>query len=396
MRQKDTFSSFIIRLAILATTLSVTVMILSVAVVSGFEHVIKEKLFSYMGHVHVSPYDPMKSNNTTAPPIKLDSNLLFRMRHIPHVAQVTPFAQRPVILQAHGQMEGIQLKGVGPQYHFPSSISLKGKPIDYSDSSYSKEIILSENTASLLDLNVGDTIRLEFLNNEALPRIRRVRIAGLYHSGLEEVDKYFGLCDMRLLQRMNTWGADSINAYQLDLEHERYADTIVSYIHYNLIAPPIEAYTTVDNDPSIFDWLRLQSLNGLILLVIVGVVAVINLGAVLLILIVYKARMVGLFKAMGMHFRDIARVFLYIAGLIGGTGIVLGNIVGLGLCLIQQKYGVVTLPEDTYFMKYAPVRIEWAQVLTIDLATLAVCVACMWLPSLYIRKIQPAKVLQFK
>ena len=395
MNQKGPFS-FIIRLGIIATTLSVAVMILSLAVVTGFTDTIKEKLYSFTGHVHVSYYDPRQSNALTSPPIYFDRKLLADFQHIPHVASVTPFVQRPVILQAHGRMEGLSLKGVGSSYHLPHSVSFKGKPIDYSDTFYSRQVLLSEETAAKLDVYAGDTIQLEFFDGGSLPRLRRVIISGLFHSGMEEVDQFYAICDLRLLQRINNWSADSINAYQLDLDNEVYSDTVANFIHYNLINAPLEATTTNENYSFIFDWLHLTSQNGVILLVIMSVVAVINMGSVLVILMVDRAAMVGLLKALGMTFRSTASIFLGIGGIIGATGIILGNILALSICWLQLRFGFLKLPESAYYMKYAPIKVIWWHVVVTDIAALVLFVLCMWLPALYIRTIQPAKVLQFK
>ncbi|MBC7554892.1 MAG: ABC transporter permease [Taibaiella sp.] len=393
--QKGTFS-FIIRLAVLATALSIAVMLIALAVVTGFESVVKEKLYNFMGHVHVSSFDPVRSNSRTAPPIYLDQQLVADIARIPHVVQVTPFAQRPVILQARGRMEGIALKGVDKNYHFPPGISVEGRTVQYPDSGYSRQVLLSEKTASRLDVRAGDTVQLQFIDAEAVPRLRRVVIAGLYHSGLDEVDKYYAICDIRLLQRLNNWSADSINAYQVDLDNERFADTVSNYIHYKLIKAPLESNTTVENYPNIFDWLHLQALDSSILLIIMAIVSIINMAAVLLILMVDRAPMIGLLKTMGMTFKDTVAVFLNIGGLIGGAGILLGNIIAGLLCFIQLKFKVITLPEETYFMKYAPLKVVWWHVAVTDITALFLFVVCMWLPALYIRTIQPAKVLQFK
>jgi len=396
VKQKGTFSSFIIKLAIVATGLSVAVMIVAIAVVVGFKHAVTEKLFSFNGHVHVVPFDETKSNSLTyAVPVYYSHGLADSIRMIPHVTEVSPFAERPVIVQAHGGMEGLNLKGVDKHYRFLQGITTSGRAIDYSDTNYSKQILLSNTTADRLNVNIGDTVQLDFIENGA-PRIRRVRVCGLYHSGMEEVDKIFGVCDIRLLQRINNWTADSINGYQVDLTDVKYADTVAGYIHYNLINAPLEAYTTTDNYSAIFDWLQLQNENVAILIVIMAIVSVINMGAVLLILMVDRARMIGLLKALGMPFEQTRNIFLGIAGLIGAAGILLGNALALGLCWLQVHFHIIKLREDVYYMSYAPIKIVWWQVAVIDAVTLALCVFCMWLPTLYIRRIQPARVLEFK
>jgi len=385
-----------IRLAIVATALSVAVMIVAIAVVTGFRHAVTEKLFSFMGHVHVVRFDETKSSALNySEPVYYSHGLADSIRKILHVTDVYPFVEKPVLVQANGNMEVLGLKGVNRDYHFMKGITTTGKWIDYSDTAYSRQIMLSKTTANLLNINAGDSVLLDFYENSEL-RIRKVRVCGIYHSGMEEVDKNFGVCDIRLLQRINNWPADSINGYQVDLSDNQYADTVDAYIHYNLIYAPLEAYTTVENYSSIFDWLQLISLDGVILLVIMAVVSIINMGAVLLILMVDRANMIGLLKALGMPFSQTRNIFLGIAALIGLAGILLGNAFALGLCWLQVHYGIIQLPEDVYYMHYAPIRIVWWQVGLIDAVTLVLCVFCMWLPTLYIRRIQPARVLQFK
>ena len=395
-KQKGAFSSFIIKLAILATALSVAVMIIAMAVVNGFNYAVREKLFSFMGHVHVVLFDASRSNSLTPQPIYYDKEIVDSIKPLPHVVQVAPFVQRPVIVQAHGTMEGLKLKGVNNDYHFSNSIKFTGAPIDYSDTLYSKQIILSQTTANKLNVVPGDTVQLDFLEPNSMPRIRRVRVSGIYHTGMEEVDKNFGICDIRLLQRINGWSADSINGFQVDLDNEAFADTTAGYIHEYIVSAPLEAYTTTENFSFIFDWLELQGINGRILLAIMAVVSIINMGAVLVILMVDRAAMIGLLKALGMTFEATRNIFLSIAALIGIVGILLGNLIAFFLCWLQVHFGLIKLSEDVYYMKYAPVKIIWWQVGIIDIVTLLLCVLCMWLPALYIRRIQPAKVLQFK
>ena len=371
-------------------------MIVAVGIVTGFNEAITEKLYSFMGHIHVVPFDESKTNSLTyASPIYYEHSLVDHIKSVPHVAAVSAFAERPVIIQAHGQMEGLKLKGVEKNYHFLPGISMSGRSIDFADSSYSKQILLSKTTSDRLDVRAGDTVQLDFIQ-DGVPRIRRVTICGIYHSGMEEVDKFFGVCDLRLLQRLNNWTADSINGYQVDLDNEKFADTISNYIHYNLISAPLESYTTTENYYFIFEWLKLQGMNGSILIIIMTIVAIINMGAVLVILMVDRAAMIGLLKALGMPFATTRNVFLYIAALIAGAGIISGNFLALMLCWLQTHFGFLKLPEATYYMRYVPVRIVWWEIAVIDAVTLLLCIFCMWLPALYIRRIQPARVLQFK
>ncbi len=221
-------------------------------------------------------------------------------------------------------------------------------------------------------------------------------MAGLYHTGMEEVDKQFAICDLRLLQRLSGWAPNQISGYQVDLDNTALADTMAAQIHEQYILPPMAAQSITAIYEGVFSWLGMQDVNARILLIIVSIVAIINLGASVIILMVDRAVMVGLLKALGMPNAKLREVFLMLAGLIGACGVIFGNILGLGLCWLQQRFGFIHLPEDTYYMHTVPVRLLWWQVAVIDVATLALCVLCTTLPALYIRRIQPARVLQFK
>lgn len=397
LKQKGTFSAFIIRLAIIATALSVGVMIIAMATVNGFKHTIKEKMYSMTGHIHIELFDANHSSALNYAPIKWDAHLANEVRQLQHVTQVTPFAEKPAIVRVQGQMEGLKLKGVSSDHKFPNTIQFTGGKIDYSDSLYAKQIILSRTTADRIKVNTGDTIQLIFPDQEHnTVRIRKLVVVGLYHTGVEEIDRYYGLCDIRLIQNISGWTKDDVNGYQVELDNAKYADTVSSIIFNKYLNAPLTSYTAAEIHQNIFDWLDLIDMNGHIILSIMAIVAIINLGAALMILIVDQSRLVGMMKALGMEPGQLRKVFLYYSGLIAGAGIILGNIFGVGLCLIQMKTGIIQLPEDTYYMKHAPIYFNWAEVAAIDVVTLLLCILCMWLPTLYIRYIQPAKVLQFK
>ncbi|RYZ50908.1 MAG: ABC transporter permease, partial [Sphingobacteriales bacterium] len=376
---------------------SVAVMVVSIAFITGFKFEIREKLFSFWGHVLVTPYEVNASNLITPQPIRYDASLVSRIKSIPQVKHIAPWAARPGILQHKGTMEGIRLKGIGTDFRFSERVKFTGGQISYADTSYSKDIIISSTTAARMQLKSGDDLQLYFLEpGTTSPRIRKVHIAGIFHTGMDEIDKDYALCDIRLLQRINNWSRDEINGYQIDLHQEQDADTVAALLYYNYLAAPLSSYTMKDVYINIFDWLKLQDINAEIVLIIMALVAIINLAVALLILIVEQARMVGLLKALGMTATNTQQIFFYYAALIAGAGIFVGNLFGLGLCLLQQQTGFLKLNEATYYMSEAPVRINGWYILIIDVATLTICMLCMWLPSLYIRRIQPSKVLQFK
>ncbi len=378
-----------------ATALSVAVMIVAIAFIGGFKETIREKLFSFWGEVLVVPYDANSNDIVSAQPVQDDPTLLANIRSMQGVSAVYPFILKPGILQSEGEMEGIRLKGITAQQRFPKSISFQGKGIDFSDSEYAQQIILSRRTADRLRLKPGDDLRLYFING-GTPRIRKLKVAGTYHTGMEEVDKQFALCDARLLQRLAGWGKNEISGYQVELAYGENPDSMANEIYYRYLSPPMDAQSIRTIYEGVFSWLGTQDTNGRILLIIVGIVALINLASAMLILMVDRATMIGLLKALGMAPRGLWALFLSLAGLIGGSGMLLGNMLGLGLCWAQIQFGFIHLPEETYNMSTVPVRLVAWQILALDAGTLLLCMICTLLPLLYIRRIQPARVLHFQ
>ncbi|MBL7719827.1 MAG: ABC transporter permease [Flavipsychrobacter sp.] len=397
LKQKGNFSSFIIRIGIIATTLSVAIMIIAVAVVGGFNTAIRDKLYSFEGHIHIHEYGNNTFRASSMPPLVEDGYLEEKVMALPHVVQIAPYIKRAGILQSKGRMEGIMLKGVPDSFYFSKAISFRGSRIDYSDTAYSKDILLSEVTADRMELKPGDMLQLYFLEEgSAFPRIRKVRVAGTFHTGMEEMDRFYGLCDIRLLQNINDWEPANMNGYQVTLDNDRHGEQISRTIQDEYVGSFLYSFTMDKLYPNVFNWLNVTDQNGVIILVIMAVVAVISLAVALLILMVEQARMVGVLKAQGMKPGAIRMVFVYYAGLIAATGIVAGNAIALGLGALQHSIGFITLPESSYYMRTVPFRIVWWHVVAIDVATLVLCLACMLLPTLYLRRIQPAKVLQFK
>jgi len=396
LRQKGRFSAFIIRLAIVATALSVAAMIIAMALIVGFKKQISQNIYNYWGHVHVNVYSAGYYSLVSPEPLTREQDIEEQMKALPGVESVSPYAIGPAILNANQLMESIQLKGVDNNYDFSA---VQGAAINFSDSSYAKEVVLSINTADRLKLKAGDEILLYFMDgNSTYPRIRKVKVAGTYHTGMEDIDRYYAYCDIRLLQRINQWGDDQVNGYQLTLTDPKLSQAVSDRI-FNDILPSdsrLTSSTMQEIFPGIFDWLNLLDTNAVVVLIIMGIVAIINLLAALLILIVNQARMVGMLKALGMPEGDMRKIFLYHASLIGVAGIVAGNIIAIGLCIFQQQTHFLTLSEAAYSMQYVPVSIVWWHPVVISICTLMLCILCMWVPTLYIRRVQPAKVLQFK
>lgn len=396
LRQKGRFSAFIIRLAIVATSLSVAAMIIALALIVGFKKQISQNIYNYWGHIHVNIYSASYSSLISPEPLVRDATIEQQIKALPGVKAITPYAISPAILNANQLMESIQLKGVDSSYDFRT---INATPINFADTSYAKEVVLSESTLDRMKLNMGDELLLYFFDaNSTYPRIRKVTVAGTYHVGMEDIDKFYALCDIRLLQNINKWSADEVNGYQVMLAEPEEATPVSDKIFKDILPADsrLTSNTMFELFPGIFDWLSLLDTNAVVILVIMGIVAIINLIAALLILIVNQARMVGMLKALGMAEGDMRKIFLYHASLIGFVGIIAGNILAIGLCIIQQETGFLKLSEAGYSMQFVPVHIIWWHPFAVSICTMLLCILCMWVPTLYIRRVQPAKVLQFK
>jgi lipoprotein-releasing system permease protein len=397
-KRKGNFSAFIIRLSVVATAISVAVMLLAIAIITGFKQEIRQKIFSFWGHVIVADYAINASNLITTSPITYDLELVKEIQQLPYVAQVTPFIVRPGIIRVPEAMEGIRLKGIPEQFQFTDKVEFIGsEKLNFQEADYAKEIILSTTTAARLQVEVGDTVQLYFMDPGSMqPRIRKLRVPALYHTGMDEIDRNYALCDIRLLQRINNWAPNHINGYQVDLHDAAYMDTAALVIFKEFTQPPLYTYTMRELFGNLFDWLGLQDINAKVVLLIMASVAVINLAVALLILIVEQARLIGLLHALGMNFRQMMMMFLYYAAIIASIGILAGNMLAVTIYFLQDKFGFIKLDEATYYMKQVPMQLYPGQIIAINLGTLILCVLCMLLPVLYIRSIQPTKVLQFR
>ena len=396
-RQKS-FSRFIIRLSVAATALSVMAMIVTLAFVNGFQQTVSEKVYGFWGHMRVQKYEPNKSLVAEENPIDKNAKIEALIRAEPGVERVQSFATKSAVIEKNKEIEGVLLKGIEKEY---DSSKLKpylkqGRWIDFSDSNYSKEIMLSVPLATQLRINLNDTVTLYFISiTDGSRTYRKLNVAGIYKTGIEEYDKLFILGDLRLIRRVNNWTPDQTGGYEIFLNHYQQIDSVNSRLSDKLPAEWMSR-SIPDIYPNIFDWLKIQDVNRNVIFIVMAVVAIINLITCLLILILERTRMIGILKALGAEDGLIRKIFLYHATVISCTGIGIGFILGIGLCLIQQYTGFITLDETSYYVSKAPVLIIWWQVAVVCIATASVCYLLLIIPTLLIKKIKPVIAIQFR
>lgn len=394
----SSFSKFIINIAVCATAVSVAVMIMATALVNGFKEVIQEKIFSFWGHIHITQYQPNAGPLTEQIPFPADSALVQRLRAMPQVNGINPYATKSAIIKASKDIEGVIFKGVDPHYNWGElqRFLIQGRPIRYNDSSYSPEAVISESTAKELKLKLNDNIIVYFIQGGGLPpRARKLTVTGIYKTGINEYDQIYIIGDLALIRRLNNWNPTDIGGYEVFIKDMRQMANTSLEID-SLLPAELFVRTIQEIYPNIFDWLQLQNKNEVIILVIMTIVAIINMITAILILILERTNMVGITKALGMRNFSIQKIFIYQSGYIVLSGLLLGNILGLGLAFLQQATGFFKLPEESYYMSVAAISLRWWEVALINIGTFAVCIVVLLVPSLIIRKITPVKAIQFK
>lgn len=397
-KNNKTFSHFIIKLATFATTISVAVMIIALAVVQGFKDTIKDKTFVFWGHIQVAETNA-NSLRIVPNPLAFDSTLFNNISETEHVKSVSTYALSSGIVSTKEVNEGLRLKGIDKSYNLyeQQGLSFTGNSLDYTISNYDPSIILSSTTLSRINKSIDDSVLVYFIDqNQAAPRIRKLHIKGSYHTGVEEIDRTFGLIDIRLVRNIFKWNANDINGYQILLDDYQYAQSTDEYIYDNYIDHPL---TTIGIDaiyPEIFQWLELQDTNTQIIIVIMTIVAVINMITAILIFILERNNMIGILKTLGMTNYQIRKIFLYHISVIMLKGIIIGVILGVTLCLIQQYTQVLTIDEASYYMKYVPIKILPIHIIGVIVGTFIVSVIILFIPTYLVKKISIIKAIQFK
>jgi lipoprotein-releasing system permease protein len=396
---RKSFSRFIIRLSVGATVISVAVMIVTLAFVNGFQDTVSNKVFSFCGHIRVQEKQGDRAAIAEEIPIEINDSAILAIKNDPAVKSIHPFATRYAILKTNDEMEGVLVKGLDASYDFRhlKPFLKEGRWLNFNDSSYSREIIISVHTANQLNLKLKDRILIYFIRPDGSLRPDRLEVVGIYKTGIDEYDKNFAIGDLKLLQRLNEWKQTEIGGYEIFL-HDYTQMQKTSEDLFALPAFPERWDTKPIKEiyPNIFDWLNMQNVTRNVLIGFMILVAVINLITCLIILVLERIRMVGVLKAVGASDWTIQKIFLRHSIIITTAGIILGTAFGLGLLYLQQTTGFIKLDEEAYYMSEAAVKIVWWQVGAVCAGTFLVSLLILTIPSYLVRKMQPVKAIQFR
>ncbi len=383
----------IIRIATFSVALGVAIMIIALAIITGFKSQIRDKVIGFGSHIQITNFDA----NTSFEPHPIDRNQDFypSMDTIKGIRHIQVYATKAGIVKTEEEIHGVVIKGIGSDFDwdFFRSKIIEGNTFQVKDGVKSNDVIISKYIADKLRFAVGDDLLMYFIQRP--PRIRKFTIAGIYETGLLEFDQRYIIGDIAHVQKLNDWDEDQIGGFEVLIDNFDELDEIGDYVYYNVIGAELFSQTIKETNSQIFDWLHLQDMNAIIILVLMVLVSGINMISALLVLILERTNMIGILKSMGAQNWEIRRIFLYIASSLLGKGLLWGNVIGIGLCLLQIKFELITLDQKEYYISIVPVNLDLFQIAMLNVGTMLVCGVMLIIPTMVIANITPVKSIRF-
>lgn len=389
---KNSFSRRLVRIAVCTIALGVTVMVMSVCILRGFQREITEKVVGFGGHIKLCSYGWV--NDYDEIPVKLTENELNAIKSLPGVASIQAYAYKGGMLKTDDQIHGIIFKGVNQDFDtlFFASNMVKGRLFQMNDSSTSNEIVVSSRMAAKMNLDTGFKARCYFWSGNGY-RARAFTIVGVYNTDLEEFDNHYIVGDIRQVQKLNEWTNGEVAGYEVTTKDFSRLEATLAEVK-KATGAEVAVSSIREEQPSLFAWLDLLNSNILLIIAIMGVVCAASVSSALLIMIFERTSMIGLLKTLGSTNGSIRRIFAYKSASIICRGILWGDAIALVLCLIQNSFHIIRLDAESYSMTFVPVDINPLYFIAISFGTLLVCMLALLLPSTAIAHVQPAKSIR--
>ena len=397
-----TLSQRIIRIALAGISLGLAVMIISVAVITGFKSEIRNKVIGFGSHIQVVNFD--SSNSYETRPVSKKQPFLEQLQSLDGIKNVQVFATKPGMIKTNDYIQGIVFKGVDAHYDwtFFRTNLREGVLPAINDSVRSNQILISEQVAQLLEVSVGNSVVLYFINeDENLPRMLQLTISGLYRTSLEEFDNLFVMGDVQQVQRLNNWQNDQVSGFEVTINDFSRIDAVEqdvrnTVINYSVENDAILRTTNITREyPQIFDWLAILDMNVWVILILMALVAGFNMISGLLVLILERSKMIGTLKALGSANWNIRKVFLYLSVFLTSRGMLWGNVIGIGIVTVQHYFEIIKLNPTLYYVDVVPVNFSLVHILLLNIGTVAVTTLMLIVPSYLVSKISPEKTIRF-
>ena len=394
---KSSVSAPIIKIGIAAIAISTIVMLIAIATGIGLEHKIRDKAVAFNGHITISNFDSNESEGSQVP-ISINQDFYPDFKSVEGVSHVQAVANKFGIIRTNTDFEGLFLKGVGTDYdwRYFKEFLIEGRLPQYTQK-YSNEVLISKYLADRLGFVVGDSFQMYFMKSDPSkpPSIMKYAVVGIFNSGFEELDKTYVIGDINHVQRLNRWDKDLIGNFEVFITNYNDLDRLGKEV-YAQTPSTLDAMTVKQKYATIFEWIPIFTTNIYGIIGIMILVGAINMITALLVLILERTQMIGILKALGSSNWSIRKVFLYNASYLIACGLFWGNLIGIGILLVQKQFEFLKLDPSVYYVTVAPVYLDWTYVLLLNLMTFVLCLLMLLIPSFLISKIVPVKAMQFE
>jgi len=398
-KEGRSFSRSIVGIAMFGIALSLAVMIVAVAIITGFKKEISNKVTGFSAHIQILNMDSNLSYETSPVPAELES--VAKVREMEGIKNVQPFAIKAGIIKTGEEIHGAVLKGIDKSYDwtFIEEHLSEGELFHVNDTVRTNNVVLSGTTAGLLNLGLGNRFTMYFIQDP--PRARTFTISGIYNTSMEQFDKLYIFADIKQVQRLNNWDKGEVSGYEVMLdkmedlpELKRKVREAVG-IDFLEDGSRLRVETIQDKNSQIFDWLKLQDMNVVVLVILMVVVAGFNMISGLLILILERTNMIGILKALGTTNVSVRKIFMYQSAYLTLVGMLWGNLFGVGICLAQKYLNLMPLDPGSYYLDTVPINLNILHLLLLNLGTMAITYLFLLIPSMIIARISPDKSIRF-
>jgi lipoprotein-releasing system permease protein len=394
---KSSVSAPIIKIGIAAIAISTIVMLIAIATGIGLEHKIRDKAVAFNGHITISNFDSNASEGAQVP-ISKDQVFYPEFNSVEGVSHVQAVANKFGIIRTNTDFEGLFLKGVGTDYdwRYFKEFLIEGRLPSYTQK-YTNEVLISKYLADRLAFVVGDSFQMYFMKSDPSqpPSIMKYVVVGIFNSGFEELDKTYVIGDINHVQRLNRWSKDQIGNFEVFISNYNDLERLGNEV-YAQTPSTLDAMTVKQKYATIFEWIPIFTTNIYGIIGIMILVGAINMITALLVLILERTQMIGILKALGSSNWSIRKLFLYNASYLIACGLFWGNLIGIGILLLQKQFEFLKLDPSVYYVTVAPVYLDWTYVVLLNLMTFVLCLLMLLIPSFLISKIMPVKAIQFE